>query len=274
MTLNLFAHGVKSKMQLDSTELLVQVEKLASILKRWNGQLVVGGGVALILYDLVLSKANSGAVGTTDIDYLIPRKPLKVGDEKISELLMSSGYEPKNKSLDNPAVQSFIKQFNEVEIEVEFLTDNKSRNQEGVVVISDAGVNAQALSYIEMSLKEALPLSLPNGAKILVVKPEAGVFHKRLTFTKRTVKVKKYKDLYGIWFVLTQLYDVSFAVLKALPKLMKKNPAPWTKTFKENLNSWIDSATPQDWDLLERQDVTGKLSKPGFLATINLVVQK
>ena len=119
-------------MQLDSTKLLAQIEELASILKPWNHQLVVGGGVALILYDLVLSKANSGAVGTTDIDYLIPRKPVKFGDEKISKLLISSGYEPKNKSLDTPAVQSFIKQFDKVEIEVEFLTDNKSRNREAV----------------------------------------------------------------------------------------------------------------------------------------------
>ncbi len=260
-------------MQLDSTKLLAQIEELASILKPWNHQLVVGGGVALILYDLVLSKANSGAVGTTDIDYLIPRKPVKVGDEKISELLISSGYEFKNKSLDTPAVQSFVKQFDDVEIEVEFLTDNKSRNQENVVMISDAGVNAQALSYIEMSLKEATPLNLPSGAKISVVKPEAWVFHKGLTFTKRTASGKKYKDLYGIWFVLTQLNDVSFAVQKALPKLMKSNPAPWGKKFKENLKSWIDSATPQDWDLLEQQDVTGKLNKPGFLTIINLVIQ-
>ena len=73
-------------MQLDNKELLNQIEELAIILKPWNDQLVVGGGVALILYDLVLSKANSGAVGTTDIDYLIPRKPLKAGDEKIFEL--------------------------------------------------------------------------------------------------------------------------------------------------------------------------------------------
>ena len=255
-------------MQLDNKELLNQIEELATILKPWNDQLVIGGGVALILYDLILSKANSGAVGTTDIDYLIPRKPLKAGIDKISELLVTNGYEAKNKSLSTPAVQSFIKQIEEIEIEVEFLTDNKSRNQENVVEIKNAGVNAQALSYIEMSLLEATPLTLPSGTVISVVKPEAWVFHKGLTFTKRIAKVKKYKDLYGIWFVLTQLNEVSFAVQKALPKLMKKNPEPWTKTFNENLKTWIDSATPQDWDLLERQDVGGKLTKAGFIAAV------
>jgi hypothetical protein len=242
------------------------MEELAIILEPWSEQLVVGGGVALILYDLILSKANSGAVGTTDIDYLIPRKPIKIGCEKISNLLVTNGYEFINKSLSVPTVQSFIKQVDEIEFEVEFLTDNKSRNKKNVVEIKIAGINAQALSYIEMSLQEATPLILPSGKVIAVVKPEAWVFHKGLTFTKRTVKAKKYKDLYGIWFVLTQLNTLSFAVQKALPKLMPKNPGSWSKTFNNNLKTWIDTATPQDWDFLERQDVNGKLTKNGFVA--------
>ena len=261
-------------MQLDNKELLNQIQELASILKPWNDQLVVGGGVALVLYDLILSKTNSGAVGTTDIDYLIPRKPLSKGDEKISGLLIEHGYVSRNKTLDTPSVQSFIKQFPEIEIEVEFLTDNKSRNQENVVVIATAGVNAQALSYIEMSLREVMPLILPSGVKIVIVKPEAWFFHKGLTFTKRIAKAKKYKDLYGIWFVLTQLGDVSFAVQVALTQLMKNNPVSCSDTFKENLKSWIDSATPQDWDLLEQQDVNRVLGKNGFIATVNLVIEK
>lgn len=154
---------------------------------------------------------------------------MKTGSEKISQLLMNNGYEPRNKSLDTPAVQSFIKQIDELEIEVEFLTDNKSRIQADVIVIKDAGVNAQALSYIEMSLQEATPLKLPSGAVIMVVKPEAWLFHKGLTFLKRTAKVKKYKDL----------------------------------------KTWIESATPQDWDLLEKQDVGGNLTKAGFIDAID-----
>lgn len=261
-------------MQLGNDILLKQVEELATILNPWNDQLVVGGGVALVLYDLVLSKANAGAVGTTDIDYLISRKPVKTGNEKISELLVGHGYEPKNKSLDTPSVQSFIKQIEGTEIEVEFLTDNKSRNQEDVVVISDAGVNAQSLSYIEMSLNEAAPLKLPSGNIINVVKPEAWVFHKGLTFTKRTSSLKKYKDLYGIWFVLAlaQLGDTSFAVQKALPKLMENSHQSWAKKFIDNLSEWINSASPKDWDLLQQQDVGGRLTKVSFEQKLKIVI--
>ena len=132
-----------------------------------------------------------------------------------------------------------------------------------LVLFSGCSPSLLSIGFLDQLQVKVSPL--PSGAIISVVKPEAWVFHKGLTFTKRTAKVKKYKDLYGIWFVLTQLNEVSFAVQKALPKLMKKNPEPWTKTFKENLKTWIDSATPQDWDLLERQDVGGKLTKAGFI---------
>lgn len=163
-------------MLLDNSLIVKQVEELAVVLKPWSDQLVLGGGVALILYDLVLSKANSGAVATTDIDFLIPRKPLKVGDEKISKILLENGYQTKHKSLDTPSIQSFVKQIDDVEIEVEFLTDNQARFKPAVVEIKGAGVNAQPLSYIEMSLREATPLSLANGETISVVTRKLGFF--------------------------------------------------------------------------------------------------
>lgn len=259
-------------MQLDNSLIVKQVEELATVLKPWSDQLVLGGGVALILYDLVLSNVNSGAVATTDIDFLIPRKPVKAGDEKISEILIENGYQAKYKSMDTPSVQSFVKQVDDVEIEVEFLTDNNARVKTNVVEIKSAGVNAQPLSYIEMSLKEATPLKLSNEETIYVVSPQAWVFHKGLTFPKRTVESKKYKDLYGIWFVLTQLKDTSVAAQKALPKLIQKNHESWAKTFKNNLKSWIDNASPKDWDMLARQDVNGVLNKAHFERTIHLIV--
>ncbi len=258
-------------MSLDNDVLIKQVEELAKILKPWNDQLVIGGGVALILYDVLLSKANTGAVGTTDIDFLIPRKPIHAGDGKISKLLVDNGYEPRNKSMEMPAVQSFIKQIEEGEIEVEFLTDTKSRDKSPVVEIKDAGVNAQSLSYIEMSLQEAIPLNLPNGETILVVKPEAWVFHKGLTFPKRTVELKKYKDLYGIWFVLTQLQDTSAAAQRALFKLKEKSHESWVRTFDANLKKWVDEASPKDWDLLSQQDINGNLKQAQFQKLVSAI---
>lgn len=262
-------------MQLSNQQLLNQIEELAMILKPWRDHLVVGGGVALVLYDIVLSNANAGAIGTTDIDYLIPRKPIMLtGNQKISELLTRNGFQFRSKSLlYSPAVESYFKQIDEIEIEVEFLTDNKSRNKNDVVVIQSAGVHAQALSYIEMSLKEAMPLILPNCLKIMVVKPEAWIFHKGLTFVRRSVRLKQYKDIYGIWFVLTQLNEVSLAVPILLKHLMSRSPLSWSKTLKKNIKSWIDGATPEDWHILENQDISGRLTKNNFIQATKFIVQ-
>lgn len=95
-------------MSLDNEAIIKQVEELAVILSPWNSQLVLGGGVALILYDVLLSKANRGAISTTDIDFLIPREPVVAANENIYKLLTKHGYETKFKSMAHPSVQSYI----------------------------------------------------------------------------------------------------------------------------------------------------------------------
>lgn len=259
-------------MQLDNKILILQVEELARILNTWIDQIVVGGGVALVLYDEFLAKSHAGVVGTNDIDFLIPRKPIKPGNDKISTILKDNGYEIKFRSLEKPSVESFTKQLNDTEIEVEFLTDNKSRTNENVVEIHDAGVNAQALSYIAMSLSEVMPLILPSGNKINLVRPEAWVLHKGLTFPKRTQKFKIYKDLYGIWFVLSKLNEISEITKANFSKLLDRQPKKWTETFYSNINIWTSSATPEDWNRLEQQDLGGRLSKNNFLQVIKQII--
>lgn len=152
-----------------------------------------------------------------------------------------------------------------MEQRLEFLTDAKSRSPDAVVEVSEAGVSAQALSYIEMSIREVISLKLDNGQSISVVCPEAWVFHKGLTFPNRTVESKKYTDLYGIWFVLTQLNTTSVGVRSAIQKLFRTNHPSWRSTFMKNLTSWCANASPRDWSLLSSQDVQGRLSKETFL---------
>jgi hypothetical protein len=118
--------------QVDNKVILEQIKELSKLLQSWSDELIIGGGVALILYDIVFSQSRAGAVGTMDIDYLIPRKPVKTGSDKISTILMKNGFKLRNKSLDSPSVQSFIKNIKGVEFEIEFLTDSKSRKNEEV----------------------------------------------------------------------------------------------------------------------------------------------
>ncbi len=71
------------------------------------------------------------------------------------------------------------------------------------------------------------------------------------------------KDLYGIWYVASQLGDFSDQALDEFNVLAKQHPK-WFKTFQKNLRNWLDSATPNDWLKLEAQDPSGRLSKLNF----------
>ncbi|MBX2989425.1 MAG: hypothetical protein KF802_16170 [Bdellovibrionaceae bacterium] len=249
---------------MNNDHLLKHIEELAKILKPWRSSIVLGGGLALVLYDNLLSKSPVGVVGTTDVDFLIKRKPISPAEEKISRLLMDQGYELRHKSNGVPSIQSFVRQNGDYELEVEFLTDQKSRKKDNVVEIKAAGLNAQSLSYIEMSLEEAISITLSNQESILIVPPEAWVFHKGLTFPIRAQSAKKYKDLYGIWFVLTQLGDISLITREKLRELMKRNSASWSRDFYSHLRDWSQSATPGDWRRLMDQDPNGVLNQRGF----------
>ena len=56
-----------------------------------------------------------------------------------------------------------------------------------------------------MSLENPLSFAIGKNLFAQVVSPDRWMFHKALTFTKRRSKVKLSKDLYGIWYVGSQL---------------------------------------------------------------------
>jgi len=100
-----------------------------------------------------------------------------------------------------------------------------------------------------------------------------GIFHKGITFPKRISKTKEYKDLYGIWYVSTQLGDLSEKALIELNTLAKKHPT-WFKTYQKNLHRWMEEAAPLDWIKLEAQDPYGKLKKISFERLAKVLIQE
>ncbi len=96
-----------------------------------------------------------------------------------------------------------------------------------------------------------------------VVSPGAWIFHKGLTFTRRKSASKMLKDLYGIWYVVTQLGDFSEQALTEFAFLSQQHPK-WLQTFQKQLSNWMNQASPAEWSKLETQDPAGKLKKLGF----------
>ncbi len=152
------------------------------------------------------SEIENIPVGTRDIDSLIPRKVPEISKKSIASYLNEAGFMHIFKDVDNPATESFVKDIEGTEIEIEFLTDSLAReNRYRNVLI--AGIVAQPLSYLSLSLQTTLEFQTHGGDSGRVVSPGAWIFHKGLTFTRRKSPSKMLKDLYGIWYVTTQLGD-------------------------------------------------------------------
>lgn len=230
----------------------------------WRDFVVIGGGFALFIYKLYLSdpKLKNPPVGTRDIDSLLPRKIPEVSKKNIQSYLREAGFSHVFKDLDDPATEAYVKNISGAEVEIEFLTDDSVRNNKDKNVVI-AGVVAQPLSYLTLSLEKTLKFQTYSKVTGNVVTPGAWIFHKGLTFTKRRSSLKILKDLYGIWYVASQLGNFSDHALDELKDLAKQYPQ-WFKTFQKNLCTWVNDASPGEWFKLEAQDPSGRLRKLNF----------
>ena len=176
----------------------------------WKNYIIISGGFAPIIYKLYLSDQKSGInpVGTRDLDSLIPHTISNIDDKKLLQYLLDSGFKPIFKDLYIPATESYIKEIDGVELEVEFLTSTNMRKKDNKN-ITISGVVAQPLKYLELSIQSSIEFITNSNEIGLVVRPEVWIFHKGLTFTRRLSNAKKYKDLYGIWYVSSQLGEFS-----------------------------------------------------------------
>lgn len=98
------------------------------------------------------------------------------------------------------------------------------------------------------------------------------MFHKGLTFPKRSSPLKLLKDLYGIWYVSTQLGIFSETALIEFKELTLTHTA-WSKTLTKNLKNWRENAAPIDWSKLEAQDPSGRLKKLNFQRVLDKLHQ-
>lgn len=71
------------------------------------------------------------------------------------------------------------------------------------------------------------------------------------------------KDLYGIWYVSTQLADFSEQAVAEFKILTQQHPK-WLETLQKNLSNWIENASPAEWSNLETQDPSGRLKRLNF----------
>jgi len=240
----------------------------------WREFVVVGGGFALFIYKLYLAdpKLENLPVGTRDIDSLIPRKIPEISKKNIAKYLNEAGFTHIFKDVDVPATESYVKEIDGVEVEIEFLTDSATRDDKNKNV-EIAGIVAQPLSYLSLSLQTTMEFLTYSHEVGKVVSPGAWIFHKGLTFTRRKSSLKMLKDLYGIWYVVTQLGDFSDHAFTEFT-FISQQYSKWLQTFQKHLSDWMNRASPAEWSRLESQDPSGKLKKLSFERSIKRLLDK
>lgn len=237
----------------------------------WADTIVIGGGYALIIYRLYFNNKNAILpIATRDIDSLLPRKISRPHSITLSDMLFKSGYQKEYKDLEKPPTEAYRKLIGGEDIEIEFLTDRQTRGDKDKN-LSISGVVAQPLSYIEMSYENILRFTTNTGLQGNVVDPAAWIFHKLLTFVRRKNQNSKfYKDLYGVWYVTTQLGAFSKEAIERFDHLCGSQDS-WFKTAKSNITKWLTSTSLDDWSRLEAQDPTGTLKKAAFKHCLRLL---
>ncbi len=190
---------------------------------------------------LTTQKLGPPPIGTRDIDSLIPRTVPKISEKDIAGHLLNAGYTHVFKDMDTPPSEAYLKEIDGLEVEIEFLTNNDTRTDKDKNVVV-AGVNAQPLSYLIMSLRTTKEFQTFSHERGRVVSPGAWMFHKGLTFTRRQSPSKALKDLYGIWYVTTQLGDFSKHAIVEFNELILEHPK-WYVIFQKNLDNWIANAS-------------------------------
>jgi hypothetical protein len=236
----------------------------------WREFVIIGGGYALFVYKLYLADKNlNPPIGTSDIDSLIPRKIPQISKKSIAKHLHEAGFLHVFKDLNIPAIEAYVKKMEDIEVEIEFLTDSATRNNKNKNV-NIAGIVAQPLNYLTLSLQMKMEFQTYSRETGFVVSPGAWLFHKGLTFTQRISTTKMYKDLYGIWYVATQLGDFSERAIEQYDILIRQYPK-WFVTLQKNLQNWIEKASPIEWSKLEMQDPFGRLKRLHFEKMIKVL---
>jgi len=230
------------------------------ILRDYLHEIVVGGGWAPFLYySYLLQNRDYEPVRTRDIDFIVKKEVPVVGAKTVDQLLIEAGFEARFKSRDNPPVIHYEGIIEDVEVEIEFLTDQVDSNS-AIVLKVQKDLHAEALRFIsiivdhvvEVTVDEPLIIQDPSCLKVKVPTPTAYIFHKGLIFIRRNSAVKKAKDLYYIFDILTGSYSLRPTIMSEF-KEFAKTYSPWFKTFLKNLTAFFETPDSEGILLVSEQ---------------------
>jgi len=213
------------------------------ILKEYLPVIVIGGGWAPFIYHrYLLGNKGHEPIRTRDIDFMVPRTVPVIGQKTVDQVLVEAGFEAVFKSRDIPSLIHYEGNIDNMDVDIEFLTDQTGSTTE-IVLEVQKGLHAEALRFISIVIENVTEVTIDAAVIVgqsspLIVKvptPAAYIFHKGLVFRRRRKSEKKAKDLYYIFDIIAGCSQTMPAIMDDFAQLSRKYPA-WFKTFIGNLS--------------------------------------
>lgn len=215
-------------MEADIQQSIDELKDLLEGLGDWAQKIVLTGGAAALVYAIRDSVEPPKILPTytEDVDLVLPA-PSKITIEgELNSTLTNLNYRPEIKALapGGEARQKWVKK--EFTHYLEFLVGDKKGG-----LHTAYGVQAQGLAYLLMSYKNKEEFTI-DGIKGTVVKPQAFIAHKVLTYPKRTKDEKRFKDIYYVVYAYQNVLSV-----EQRPELLRSLEGfypSWKDTFVKN----------------------------------------
>jgi len=118
------------------------------------------------------------------------------------------------------------------EILVEFLVADRGRGRRSPYPLSQLGMNAQSLRFMDIAADSAMQIE-KDGLKIWVPHPAAFALHKLLVVLRRKTQAKAERDLDAAVSILNLLLQNDDTLV--LQELLHDFPKKWVKTIHQVL---------------------------------------
>lgn len=186
-------------------------DEILKVLKALDQQgalkhLVVIGSWATLFYQDHFKDPNyHPVIRTTDIDFLVPKKPLLDLNIDLSKTLKDLGF------LEEFSHDGWVT-FEKPDFHVEFLYPRVGQQSDEPKSIPELGINARPLRFMSLMARETIQCSF-HGIKMILPHPAVYGIHKLIISTRRTKDFKRDNDRQQAEMVLTSLSNSKDIVL-------------------------------------------------------------
>ncbi len=179
--------------------------EISAVLKALDQQgalkhlVVIGSWVTLFYKDFFKGQDYHPTIRTTDIDFLVPKKPPHSLNLDLSKTLKDLGF------LEEFAHDGWVT-FEKPDLHVEFLCPRLGQQSDEPKLIPELGINARPLRFMSLMSRETIRCAF-RGIEMTIPHPAVYGIHKLIISTRRTKVFKRDNDRQQAEMVLTALAD-------------------------------------------------------------------